>query len=227
MTAGTTELTIVTALLRSDAQVQETARSVVPQLQDGAEWLIKNSDATPSAALQALVDSHPRIRLVAQPDSGLYNGLNQALAAAAGTYVQVLGAGDLLREGALSQMLGALRENARRFGMDSVYFPVYHRTLQRVLTPDPAQIGHAMSCPHPGAVLKTAHCLALGGFNEEYRIAADYDLIARYLLRWTGVMVGEFPVVDFAGGGMSETRGYECMLETELVKVRLFGKRPY
>lgn len=221
------KLSIVTALLDSDAQVFATAPTVLPQLQDGVEWLIKNSHAQASKELQDLADSHAHIRLLCEPDKGLYAGLNQALAQVQGIYWQVLGAGDFLMPGAVRQMLAAITENESRFHMDSIYFSVYHRGLQRQLVPDPAQIRDAMSCPHPGALLKAAHCRALGGFNEEYRIASDYDLISRYLKQWPGVMQGDTVVVDFAGGGMSETHGYECMLETELVKVRIFGKRPY
>lgn len=221
------KLSIVTALLDSDAQVFETAKTLLPQLLDGVEWLIKNSNTTPSPALVELAQSHPGIRLVNVPDKGIYGGLNQALDHAEGLFVQVVGAGDFLTEGAVFQMLAAIDENETRFHTDSIYFPVYHRAFARQLTPIPAQIHEAMNCPHPGALLKTALCKSIGGFNEEYRIASDYDLIARYLKRWPKVMVGSYTVVNFAGGGMSETRGYECMLETELVKVRIFGKRPY
>jgi hypothetical protein len=222
-----TKLSIVTALLNSDTLVLETAPTIVPQLQEGVEWLIKNSHATPSPKLQALADSHPSIRLVCEPDRSLYFGLNQAMAHARGIYWQVVGAGDWVADGAVHQMLNAITENETRFQMDSIYFPVYHQGLQRKLIPAPAQITDAMSCPHPGALLKVEHCKTLGGFNLEYRIASDYDLIGRYLKQWPGVMVGEYTVVEFAGGGMSETRGYECMLETELIKVRIFNKHPY
>jgi len=221
------KLSIVTALLNSDAQVFDTARTLVPQLREEVEWLIKNSNTTPSSELQALAASHPGIRLVNVPDKGIYGGLNQALDHAQGLFVQVVGAGDFVTDRAVFQMLAAIEENESRFQTDSIYFPVYHRAFARQLNPVPGKIQDAMNCPHPGALLKTALCKALGGFNEEYRIASDYDLIARYLKRWPKVMVGSFTVVDFAGGGMSETRGYECMLETELVKVRIFGKHPY
>jgi hypothetical protein len=227
MRTSNQQLSIVTALLDSDVQVFQTAQTIVPQLHEGAEWLIKNSNSNPSDALQALAASHPRIRLVCEPDKGLYAGLNQALGHVEGIYWQVVGAGDFLMEGAVHQMLAAIAQNESRFKTDSIYFPVYHRTLQRQLTPVPAQIQDAMSCPHPGALLKAQYCKDIGGFNEHYRIASDYDLIGRYLKQWPKVMVGEYAVVNFAGGGMSETRGYECMLETELVKVRIFGKWPY
>jgi len=221
------KLSIITALLDSDEQIFGTAGSVLPQLQDGVEWLIKNSSTNPSAELQRLVDSNKHIKLVAQVDGGLYDGLNQALDHATGVYFQVLGAGDHLADAAVDHMLAAIDENDNKFKMDSIYFPVYHLGYQRLLKPVPTQIHEAMNCPHPGALLKVELCKSIGGFNLGYRIASDYELIARYLKKWTGVMVGEHAVVNFAGGGMSETRGYECMLETELVKVRIFGKHPY
>ena len=103
---------------------------------------------------------------------------------------------------------------------DSICFPIYHRALDKIFLSDPTQFGPNMSCPHPGVILKTEYVREIGGFDERYEIAADFDMLLKYFNRWRKITTAAFPIVDFQGNGVSERRVKEAAIESDLARAR-------
>jgi hypothetical protein len=212
-------LTIVTAALNCDENISISAKSILPQIKSGkVNWLIKNSTSKFNGCL-ADYRNFPGIKLIAQSDSSLYQGLNQALEHIDDGYFMVLGAGDSLSTDAADFISKCLIENPN---LESFYFAVQLAKTGQVLLPRPPEIMHRMACPHPGAVLSVQKARALGGFDERYQIAADYDLLCRYLVKHSASGWVDHTVVNYLGGGISETRAIEGFLEEELIRSRVF-----
>jgi hypothetical protein len=212
-------LTIVTGALNGDPNLSISATSILPQIKPGkVNWLIKNSTSELNGCL-ADYRSCAGVEIVAQNDSSLYQGLNQALEHIDGGYFMVLGAGDSLCANAADFILACLTENPN---LDSFYFAVQLAKSGQILQPRPPEITHRMACPHPGAVLSVSNARALGGFDERYQIAADYDLLCRYLFKHSASGWSDHIAVNYMGGGISETRAIEGFLEEELIRSRVF-----
>jgi hypothetical protein len=80
-----------------------------------------------------------------------------------------------------------------------------------------------MACPHPSTLILTRAAQFLDGYSPNYQIAADYDLICRVFLSNSSSAVSTIVSVDYKGGGMSEKRGFEGMIEEELIRHRLWS----
>ena len=158
------------------------------------------------ALLEAVRD--PRMRLVSERDTGIYDGLNRALARASGDVIGLLHSDDFYAHA------DVLAQVARRFaetGADAVY-----GDLDYVSSADPARIvrhwrsgdfdpralKRGWMPPHPALFLKRAVVEKWGGYDTGFQIAADYDAILRY----------------FGAGGI--TAAY---LPQVLVKMRMGG----
>ena len=211
---------ILTTLLNDDKAIVKTAASLLPQLTDDVEWVIKNSAMRTNAEL-IKISQHPRVKVIYQRDSSLYEGLNQGLEHCEGQYVQIVGAGDEFRSGAIDFVLDLERKNE---DFDSIFLAVIQKRNGREIVPNPIELKIRMACPHPGSILKLEKIKELKGFNENYRIASDYDLICRYIQKNPKTVYSKDIVVEYEGGGISEQKAVEGFLEEELIRIRVWGQ---
>ena len=211
-------LTIVTGLLDGDPNLARSADSILPELKSGkVKWLIKNSTANLSDRLReySKIDG---VKMINEPDTSLYAGLNQALQHVDDGFFMIVGAGDTLTAGAVDFIHSIVASNPN---LDGFYFAVQLARNGGVLLPRPSELMHRMACPHPGAVLSVSKVRALGGFDEKYQIAADYDLLCRYVSVYGASGWSDRVIVNYMGGGMSEFRAIEGFLEEELIRMRV------
>jgi hypothetical protein len=211
-------LTIVTGVLDGDPNLAISAESILPELKSGkAKWLIKNSTAAISDLLREY-SNMDGVKIISEPDASLYEGLNQALKHVDDGFFLIVGAGDTLVAGAVDFILSTVESNSN---LDGFYFAVELARSGRVLMPRPSELMHRMACPHPGAVLSVSKVRELGGFDERYQIAADYDLLCRYVIAFGASGWSDRVVVSYMGGGMSDFRAIEGFLEEELIRMRV------
>jgi glycosyltransferase involved in cell wall biosynthesis len=76
---------------------------------------------------------------------------------------------------------------------------------------------------HQAVVMKTSFIQSLGGFDETYKIASDWDLIAKAINKEVP-LVWTHPIVRFELGGMSSSRLLEAHMELREIRKKYFGK---
>jgi hypothetical protein len=216
-------ITIITALNGFDESILQTFESL-PLDRPEFEWIVKTNMGFVDQRLAKLVRNE-NVRIVASNDKSIYQGLNQALVFAKGQYFIVLGAGDELKADSVPALIHAVKLASTE--SSSIFFPIFMRSLGVVFHPKPELLHTGMTTPHPGAVLLTKNVKEIGGFDERYRIAGDYDLLCRYIKKWNHALVSTQILVDFKGGGLSEVFGKEASIEEALIRLRNFtGKVP-
>ena len=77
---------------------------------------------------------------------------------------------------------------------------------------------------HQAVLMKASLIAKLGGFDEKYRIAADWDLIARALLN-TRPATWFYPLGRFELGGMSSSRLLDAHMELREIRKRLLWEK--
>jgi hypothetical protein len=213
-------ISIITAVLGFDESLEKTADSL-PTDDPNFEWVIKTSFNHIDKKFSRLID-RGNVKIVATSDNSLYQALNQALNVAKGRYFIVLGAGDRLREDAVPALVAGVQQGIVHSA--SLFFSVFIESSGLPFLARPQLLYTGMTTPHPGAILVLDNVLAIGGFDERYKIASDYDLLCRYTKTFPKVIVSEKLIVDFKGGGLSERCSDEAKLEEVLVRHRLFGR---
>lgn len=128
-----------------------------------------------------------RTRVISEPDRGLYDALNKGIRMAAGRLIGILNSDDRY---AHDQVIERIVGHFRREGSDSCYGDLQY------LTPSGRVIRHWKSSPyrpgkfqsgwmppHPTFFVKKEIYGKYGVFNTSFRIAADYELMLRFLER--------------------------------------------
>lgn len=135
-----------------------------------------------------------RIRVVSEPDTGIYNALNKGLERARGKWILVLGSDDYICD---AKALERTIDYADNHELDLVCSPVKTDSAGDLLRLNVAL--YNLPCCHQGMLARREFVARMGGFDEHYRIASDYAFSLKSFLS-----APKYAVVR-------ETYAYYCM----------------
>jgi len=173
--------TVVTVCRNPGSRVDLTAASVALQARADVEWLVidgASDDGTPDRAEAWRAKIPGPVRIVSEPDAGIYDAMNKGLRLASGKWLLFLNAGDTFFD---EEALAALLVEAAD-GVELV--------TGRVRFADPSDgfvaeagdafswdgVAHGRVPPHPACLYDRSAVLRAGGYNEAAGIAADTKL---------------------------------------------------
>jgi hypothetical protein len=215
-----TSLTVITALHHNDNNIKITAKSVLPHLGKNFKWIIKYSKEQLSDELIELAKIE-HVTVIGQEDRSLYDGLNQALDVTTTKYFIVLGAGDTIYSNIQAELKSILSKNP---ASNSFYFAVNAPRYGYIIYPDGFDEKASRNpCCHQGVIMETQKAIELKGFDVRYEIAADMDLIYRYIEKYTSFTTSNIIISVFSGGGVSHNRLFESCIEGMLVRHRHYS----
>lgn len=180
------KFTIVTVAKNAAASLGRCIESVARQRYPQVEYIIidgASTDSTPS-----VIESHRGAvtRYISEPDTGIYNAMNKGLAMARGDFIFFLGADDYLVDpGVLEDVaafLAAHPDCDYAYGGISIRLPDGRE--QPYMPPPPEQALEFLVCgclPHQASFASRRAFDLAGAFNEQYRIAGDYDWFLRVI----------------------------------------------
>jgi glycosyltransferase involved in cell wall biosynthesis len=215
---------IVTVCLDAEAHIADAVESVLAQSFADYEYVVADGGST-DGTLDVLRSYEPRfggrMKWLSEPDDGLYDAMNRALARASGEYVEFLGADDRLRPGALDAVARALETAPRPdivCGATHVLGPTGsrdeapRRVVRRGL---PARV----PASHQSTFIGREAIQDAGGFDLRFRIAADYDLYLRLVEAGRTEMLIDDVLSDFRLGGVSSRSARATAREYRDVRV--------
>lgn len=215
-----TSISILTCVIGEPDALRNTAQSIAPFLSEKIEWIIKFSDKSDKGFAKSFSGDY--IKIYHEPDTSLYDAINQSLAYSKREYYMVLGAGDTILPHGMEIIVEKL--NSSSLSEPSYHAPILFSATGAVSQPDPSSLKYFMSCPHPSSLLKVANSLSIDGFDTRYVIAADYDHMSRYSKTFgIGIGIQMPPLVSFMGGGISDLRALEGYMEVNLVRMRVWN----
>jgi glycosyltransferase involved in cell wall biosynthesis len=210
-------LTVVTVVKDDPDGLNRTLASLVGQDLDDVEIVIVDGSADRDAAPAALARTGLTAAVIWSPPRGVYPAMNEGLAAVRGTYVYFLNAGDSLADSrVLAELVGLLRSSP-----DWVVGRVRFLAADGAVQPAPAWdyaaerrrlFARGRFPAHQGVVLATGPLRSRGGFDESYRVAADYAAILGFAAAGDPV-VWDRTIADFQVGGLSTVQWRVALAE--------------
>jgi len=194
------KLTVVTPALNVEATIERTILSVRGQGFTDFEHLVVDGGSHDRTL--AIARRHPQVICISEPDRGVYDAMNKAIARARGEWIYFLGADDVLHaDDVLERISGQLVEP-----YDVVYGDVVGPRFAGARydgTFDAAKLLRRNIC-HQALFVHRRLFERLGGFDLRYPINADWE----HNLRWyfdprTRARYVDLVVAEFAEGGMS------------------------
>jgi len=102
------KLSIVTPCYNSETYVREAIKSVLAQKYDNYEHIVADGGSTDGTL--EILEEYSHLKVISEPDEGMYDALNKAISRASGDYVGWLNADDMYAPDAFGTFVQAARE---------------------------------------------------------------------------------------------------------------------
>lgn len=189
MTAArqTPTFSILTVVRNRAETVGHALGSLYAQTFADFEHVIQDGGSTDGTAALLEAATDPRKRLISEPDGGIYDALNRALARATGEIIGLLHSDDFF---AHDQVLAQVARRFDETGADAVYGDLDYVSASdpkrvvrhwRAGAYHPGLLARGWMPPHPALFLRSSVIERWGGYDTSFQIAADYDAVLRYL----------------------------------------------
>jgi glycosyltransferase involved in cell wall biosynthesis len=182
------KISIVTISFNSAATIQDTIESVLSQDYTDIEYIIKDGGSQDDT-LKIIGAYGNKIRLVSQPDKGIYDAMSQGVTLASGEVVGMINSDDFYPD---NQTISRVVEAFNKYKTDAVY-----GDLQYVDYNDKSKIVRNWKSgeyrrerflngwmpPHPTFFLKKSVYDQFGLYDASFKSAGDYELMLRVLYK--------------------------------------------
>lgn len=201
---------IIVVCLNPGEKLERTLESILNQTEKSLEVIIKDGNSTDGAVEKVqkkYADYTERpIHIIRQPDTGIYDAMNQAAAQAVGEFLLFLNCGDRLDgEGVLSRV----RQSAGKRENKIFYGHITSRLTQTVVPSNPRMdaFGCYRNVPCHQACFYRRELFAERGYLLQYKVRADYEhFLWSFFEKQANPVCLTVVVAEYEGGGFSETK---------------------
>ncbi len=239
-------ITIATVTYNAEATLRRTLTSVASQDYARIEHLIIDgcsTDHTLSLVQRYVEENQSRhnIRLICEPDNGLYDAMNKALLAAMGEYIVFLNAGDSLHSSdtisAIAQQTGWIKGEHRHpailYGDTHIVDAEGNFLRRRRLTPPekltPDTFRDGMRVCHQSFYVRT-DLAKQEPYDLSFRYSADFDWCIRLLRRANRrrlrIVNTGLVLTDYLHEGMTTRNQRASLIERFRIMAHYYGWLP-
>ena len=204
------KVSIITSCFNRVATIRSAIESVLAQDYNDIEFIVVDGSST-DGSLDIIREYADRISMIiSEPDHGMYEAINKGIRVATGEIIGLLHSDDFFYD---NGVVGRIVERMKRTHADFLYGDGLF------VNPDDTnkvvrnwigggyrlwKVRHGWLPLHPTCYIRRDVMMRQGLYNESYKIAADSDLLVRYLLTGglTVTYLNEY-IVRMRMGGLS------------------------
>ena len=217
------KISIITICFNNQKEVQETIDSVLTQSFKNIEYILVDGGST-DGSLKIIHANFDKIDfIISEPDKGVYSAINKGLKIATGDVIGLLHAGDLFYDNnVLSLIEKAFRDSESDlvYGHSMVLSENRDKLIRKNISPtyNDNLMRRGWFPSHQSVYFKTSVFTQCGYYNEDYKIAGDYEFLLRVLCVFDlkASRIDAF-IIKFYLGGISSKNiisllesNYEC-----------------
>ena len=183
------KISIVTATYNSSKTVRDTIESVLGQTYKDYEYIIidgKSKDNTLDIVREYETKFDGRMKIFSEKDKGIYDAMNKGFQKAMGDVLMLINSDDLFaRPDAVEQVV---KEFMNHPDVDGVYADLYYVSQNNInnivrvwKTGQQESMRYGWLPAHPTFYVKRECYEKYGYFNLNYPLAADFELMLRFV----------------------------------------------
>ncbi|MBD0388434.1 MAG: glycosyltransferase [Nostoc sp. C3-bin3] len=181
------KVSIITVVRNNQATIAHAIDSVLSQDYPNIEYIVIDGCSTDSTVAIAKSYGQKITQLVSEPDLGMYDAMNKGLKLATGDIVGFLNSDDFYTNSSvISQVVRQFRQQQVDLVFGDIVF-VHPQNTQKVIRyyssanfrPELFRWGWMPA--HPSCFIKRRVYQEYGDFSTDYLLAADYELLLRFM----------------------------------------------
>lgn len=183
------KISIITATYNSAATVRDTLQSVLQQTYQDIEYVIVDGDSK-DATLDIVREYESRFQgrmsWKSEPDKGIYDAMNKGITRATGEVVGILNSDDLFIDSeSIKKVMDLFDTN---LSLDCVYADLYYvsqtdinNVIRKWSSGKQRKFSSGWHPAHPTFYVKKTVYERLGVFDLKFKLAADFELMLRFI----------------------------------------------
>ena len=185
------KISIITSCYNRVSTIRGAIESVLAQDYPDIEYIIVDGASTDGSVevIRDAIEGHEgQVKFISEPDRGMYEAINKGIRMATGDYIGLVHSDDFLYSPhTVSDIVRRLEKTHADFLYGDGLFVNAENTDKVVRkwiggTYRLWKVRHGWLPLHPTCYIRREVMEKLGGYDESYMIAADTDLLVRYLL---------------------------------------------
>ncbi|MBL4652370.1 MAG: glycosyltransferase [Flavobacteriales bacterium] len=181
------KVSIITVCYNSEETIKATIESIINQNYNSIEHIIVDGKST-DRTLKIVKQYEDKIsKIISESDCGLYDAINKGISIATGDIVGLLHSDDIL---ATTNTISKIVEVFKASNCEAIYGDLQYvdrndsNKIFRNWIADSYKHGMFLKGwmpPHPTLYLRRELFNKLGNYNTDFKFAADYELMLRYI----------------------------------------------
>lgn len=181
------KVSLITVSYNSAATIADTIRSVAAQDHPDIEYIIVDGNSKDQTTTIIHSFGSNIAKFISEPDKGIYDAMNKGLNMATGEIVGMINSDDFYTS---SSIISKVAEAFSDQNVDAVFGDLVFvdpANLKKVVRTysskrwHPGKFAKGFMPAHPTFFVRRRYYEKFGLFKTDYRIAADYELLIRFL----------------------------------------------
>lgn len=204
------KISIITVCYNSTTTIEDTVIGVLAQNYPNLEYIMVDGGSK-DGTLEIINKYKDKIsKIISEPDKGIYDAMNKGIKIATGDVIGILNSDDLYKNtSVIKDVAGEFQENKN---VDACYGDIEYvdrKDIKKIVRFWKAgeykkeKLNSGWIMPHPSLFVKKEIYDKYGVFNLDFRIAADYELMLRFLLKGVKVKYIHKILISMREGGFS------------------------
>ena len=220
------KVSIITVVYNNQSTIDYAIRSVLSQDYPNIEYIVVDGNST-DATVEKIQNYKKNItHFISEPDKGIYDAMNKGLKLATGDIIGILNSDDFYADNnIISSIVNEFQEKKIDLVFGDIVFvkPENLNKITRYYSSDnfhPRKFAWGWMPAHPSCFLKQEIYKKYGYFKTDYKIAADYEIITRFMAKY-GISYSYIPKVFVkmrTGGVSSANLKSNWILNKEIVR---------
>lgn len=228
------KVSIITTCYNRVNTIRGAIESVLAQSYPDIEYIIVDGAST-DGSMDIINEYSDRIaRIVSEPDGGMYEAINKGIRLATGDIIGLVHSDDFLYDNdVVARIVVKMKDANADFLYGNGVYVNYENTAKVVRNwisgvYEPWKVRRGWLPLHPTCYMRRELMEKRGLYDESFKIAADTDLLVRYLLvgDFTVVYLNEY-IVRMRMGGLSTNSAKRRLMWREDLRIfRTYGMHP-
>ena len=219
------KVSIITVCFNIAETIEDTIKSVLSQDHKDIEYIVVDGGST-DCTLDIINRYKNDIdKVISEPDNGIYDAMNKGFRSSNGNIVAALNGDDVYAEKSIVSRMAEFIESK---DLDAAYGDLIYVNnrntdhVKRFWQPGPYKKGafyHGWVIPHPTFFCRKEIFEKHGYFNDKMQIAADFELMLRFIEKYR-ITVGYLPevIVKMRTGGKANVLRGMIQGNKEIIK---------
>ena len=178
------KVSIITISYNAEVTIEKTLKSIKSQSYDNIEHIIVDGGSKDNTL--EICNSYPHVsKIISEPDKGVYDAFNKGIKSATGDVIGFLNADDTFyNENSIQDIVDAFSNNETDIVYGNLDYVNEESKVIRNWISRPYEKGllkKAWKIAHPSFYCKKEVYDRLGGYNDSFKIAGDFELCLRFL----------------------------------------------